>query len=71
MVNPRQRQLEEAAAAAAHAASGGKEKSGSASSKSGKTQRVAFGADDLLAALTWIVVQVKHVDQNRLWARYL
>lgn len=54
----RQRQIEEAAAAAVYAAAGGKERGGSASSKSGRSKPVTFGADDLLAALTWVVVQV-------------
>ena len=55
----RQRELEEAAAAAAAAAG-----VGSTSSRSGKAQRVAFGADDLLAALTWVVVQVGGVSKS-------
>lgn len=56
----RQRQIEEAAAAAVYAAGGGKERGGSASSKSGRSKPVTFGADDLLAALTWVVVQVRN-----------
>lgn len=54
----RQRELEEAAAAASAAMGGGSRSGGSVSSRSGKAQRVNFGADDLLAALTWVVVQV-------------
>lgn len=51
----RQKEVEEAAFIAA---GGGGKGGGSSSSRSGKTQRVTFGADDLLAALTWVVVQV-------------
>lgn len=54
----RQRELDEAAALAAYAA-GGSRGGGSVSSRSSK--RVAFGADDLLAALTWVVVQVRYI----------
>lgn len=55
----RQRELEEAAAAAERALAEREGRGGgSASSRSGKAQRVTFGADDLLAALTWVVVQV-------------
>lgn len=56
----RQRELEEAAAAAERALAGREGRSGgSVSSRSGKAQKIAFGADDLLAALTWVVVQVR------------
>lgn len=58
----RQRELEEAAAAAERALAEREGRSGgSISSRSGRAQKVAFGADDLLAALTWVVVQVKRI----------
>eukprot|EP00903_Cladosiphon_okamuranus_P016933 g15609.t1 len=63
----RQRELEEAAAAAA-AAGGAKGVGGSGSSKSGGPRRVALGADDLLPALTWVVVQSNPPRlASRLW----
>lgn len=59
----RQRELEEAAALTASAVQGsGSRSGGSVSSRSGKAQRVTFGADDLLAALTWVVVQVRETE---------
>lgn len=64
----RQRELEEAAALAASAAQGsGSRSGGSVSSRSGKAQRVTFGADDLLAALTWVVVQVRESESCDCW----
>lgn len=60
----RQRELEEAAAAAA-AADGGRGGGGSTSSRSGGPRRVALGADDLLPALTWVVVQVSFLFNTR------
>eukprot|EP00752_Nemacystus_decipiens_P008416 g7524.t1 len=64
----RQRELEEAAAAAAAAAGGARGGGGSGSSRSGGPRRVALGADDLLPALTWVVVQSNPPRlASRLW----